>query len=329
MSLSPKKPLFSPKMMRHAGLMVVVLMAVFMAVSLVAMLAGGHDDLWAALKGLSPVSWLLLVGGAVVNNAVRMWRYPVFARRLRIRVPAGKMALYYTAGLAFIATPGKIGTALRLWLLHRHHRVDFHRSAPILLLDNLTDFIALMLLIGLALPTMGGALGVGGGLLLLAGMLTGLVMLFARPGLLRWGIKVLYRMSGRRKPRLFARLLMLTHSLRDLVGWQTLLKGVALSMAAWSLLYLALHAVLQQLGATLGLMPTIFILTASIVLGVLTFLPGGLGGTEATMLSLLSLYGVPVGIALAFTVLMRLATLWLPILVGFAVLPFALKRHRG
>ncbi len=319
---------FSPRMVRHAGLLVVVLMAVFMAVSLGAMLMSGSDELWQALQGLSPFSWVLLVGGAVVNNALRMWRYPVFAKRLRIRVAALRIALYYTAGLAFIATPGKIGTALRLWLMHRHHRVELHRSAPILLLDNLTDFIAMMLLIGLALPTMGGAVGVGTGLLLLAGMLGGIVMLFARPQVLRWGIKLLYRMLGKRRPRLFARLLMLTHSLRDLVGWKTLLTGVALSAAGWFLLYLALHEVLLQLGATLGLMPAVFIITTSIVLGVLSFLPGGLGGTEATMLSLLSLHGVPVGIALAFTVLMRLATLWLPVAVGFAVLPFALKGRK-
>ncbi len=54
--------------------------------------------------------------------------------------------------------------------------------------------------------------------------------------------------------------------------------------------------------------------------GAISSLPGGLGGSEATMIALLSLCGVPLPIAISATVLIRLATLWFAVLLGVAAL---------
>lgn len=57
------------------------------------------------------------------------------------------------------------------------------------------------------------------------------------------------------------------------------------------------------------------------------FLPGGLGGTEATMIVLLGLGGVDAADAGAATILIRLATLWFAVILGVL---FALSlRHKG
>jgi uncharacterized protein (TIRG00374 family) len=66
-------------------------------------------------------------------------------------------------------------------------------------------------------------------------------------------------------------------------------------------------------------------LCASTILGFLSLMPGGMGGAEASLAGLLHLFGTPLGLALVATVLGRIAVLWLPVAVGFAVLPWALK----
>jgi uncharacterized protein (TIRG00374 family) len=54
----------------------------------------------------------------------------------------------------------------------------------------------------------------------------------------------------------------------------------------------------------------------SVVIGVLSFLPGGLGSTEAAMLILLSTSGVGQEDALATTLICRFATLWFAVALG-------------
>jgi uncharacterized protein (TIRG00374 family) len=54
--------------------------------------------------------------------------------------------------------------------------------------------------------------------------------------------------------------------------------------------------------------------------GALSFMPGGLGSAEAVMVALLVSSDVAVADAIAATVLLRLATLWLAVGLGAVVL---------
>ena len=54
----------------------------------------------------------------------------------------------------------------------------------------------------------------------------------------------------------------------------------------------------------------------AVLAGSLTFLPGGIGGTEAVMIILLSLLGIDYISALAITIICRAATLWFAIFIG-------------
>ena len=62
--------------------------------------------------------------------------------------------------------------------------------------------------------------------------------------------------------------------------------------------------------------------------GAVSFLPGGLGGTEATMVGLLAWSGMALPDAVAATVLIRVCTLWFAVLLGVAALPIVAGADR-
>jgi uncharacterized protein (TIRG00374 family) len=64
----------------------------------------------------------------------------------------------------------------------------------------------------------------------------------------------------------------------------------------------------------------IFVCALSMLAGALSFLPGGLGGAEAVMVSLLVLKCMSMPAAIAATVFIRLATLWFAVLIGLVAL---------
>ena len=65
------------------------------------------------------------------------------------------------------------------------------------------------------------------------------------------------------------------------------------------------------------------IFATSVVLGAITFIPGGIGITEGTLAGLLTTQGIGISTALIVSVMIRVFTLWYGVLVGFFALKFA------
>src|SRR5262249_28032523 len=83
-------------------------------------------------------------------------------------------------------------------------------------------------------------------------------------------------------------------------------------------------------GARIGLQGATFVYAATTVAGALSFLPGGLGMTEAGMLALLLRLGSGIdrGTAAAATFVTRAATLWFAGALGLpALLVYARRKH--
>jgi uncharacterized protein (TIRG00374 family) len=107
--------------------------------------------------------------------------------------------------------------------------------------------------------------------------------------------------------------------------------ATALSVLSWSLECVAFWLVVRGFrGAHVDLQAAIFIYAAMTVAGALSFLPGGLGVTEAGMLALLGKLGTGTGrsVATAATFVTRLCTLWFAVAVGVvALVAFARRTH--
>jgi uncharacterized protein (TIRG00374 family) len=81
---------------------------------------------------------------------------------------------------------------------------------------------------------------------------------------------------------------------------------------------LAPAIVLNDMGVSLGLANSVFVFALATLVGGASFLPGGLGGFEATMIALLSAMDIPLSTALAATLVLRLTTLWFGVALGLA-----------
>jgi uncharacterized protein (TIRG00374 family) len=102
---------------------------------------------------------------------------------------------------------------------------------------------------------------------------------------------------------------------------------VLLSVISWFFECAAFWAVVNGFaGASVDIQAATFIYASMTVAGALSFLPGGLGVTEAGMLAMLEQLATGCGrsVAAAATFVTRLCTLWFAVLVGIvALLVFA------
>jgi uncharacterized protein (TIRG00374 family) len=105
------------------------------------------------------------------------------------------------------------------------------------------------------------------------------------------------------------------------------------SLLVWGLEGLAFALCLRALGFFgLTVAAAVSVYAVSTIIGALTFLPGGIGITEASIAGLLVAAGMPAPAASAATLLIRLVTLWLGVAVGWIALatrPRELRRLLG
>ena len=101
-----------------------------------------------------PVTYLIAaLALAGLNYLLRFIRWFYYLRVLKIRVPPAISSLVFLSGLSMSITPGKMGELLKSYLLRDRTGVPVAQSAPVVVMERLTDVVSVVLLalVGLAL----------------------------------------------------------------------------------------------------------------------------------------------------------------------------------
>ena len=280
-------------------------------------------------RALERFSWswaVLALGLAAGNYLVRFVRWHYYLRVIDVAVPLGESFLVFLGGFALTVTPGKLGEAVKALLLRQSRGVPAARTAPIVIAERFTDLVGLLLLAAVGAFTF----EVDRTFLVLAAALIAAGLLFVSiTPLAHFGLDLAARLPGIK--RVAPKLREFYASTRTLLRPAPLALAVVLSVASWYLECLAFWLVVRGFpGADIGHQAAVFIYAAMTIAGALSFLPGGLGVTEAGMLALLVRLGTGInrGTAAAATFVTRLCTLWFAVAVGLlALLLFVRKTH--
>ena len=143
-----------------------------------------------------------------------------------------------------------------------------------------------------------------------------IVLILQRPNLLKKRIiKPLGRWSRLRA--IIRKIEALIDSISTLLDPKILVGSVLLGSLSWVFEGIALYWLFQCLGAeAISLYQAVMILAASDLIGAISFLPGGIGGAEATIISLSIFYGAGQTEAITATFLIRFLTLWFGVWLG-------------
>jgi uncharacterized membrane protein YbhN (UPF0104 family) len=284
-----------------------------------------YGDVQRLRANLTAFRWSTFALGlalATVNYGLRFARWEYYLRRVDVVVPLAESARVFVAGFVMSISPGKVGEVLKSLLLHEARGVSIARTAPIVVAERLTDLLALVLLAAF------GSLALGQGpTIALTGGLAALGLWAAcafRPlGELCLRLAERLPLLGRISPRLREAY----ESLHALVGPAPLTAATALATVSWALECVTLQVIAEGFGVHLDLLQSAFAYSVPTIVGALAMMPGGLGVTEASMAGVLTSIGgatMSASVATATTMLVRIATLWWAVVLGF----FALALHR-
>lgn len=257
--------------------------------------------------------WITVLSLSLLNYGVRFIRWQAYLRMHSCRIGTGRSLAYYLASFGFTTTPGKAGEVVRSFYLKRHG-VPYVSSVSALFVERLVDLLAMVVLAvagALAFPEYRWVVVVG-----LASVLL-LVPLIHSEQSHRVLVGLFQRLPSDRFRGLGARALGLLPAAAVLLRPIPLLMGLGLGVVGWGAEALGFYLILGRVGVEIGFWLAIGVYSLGILVGALSFVPGGLGSTEAVMVLLLTLAGTDAATALAATLISRLATLWFAVLIGW------------
>jgi uncharacterized protein (TIRG00374 family) len=249
---------------------------------------------------------------SLCNYGFRFARWQIYLHCMERWIPWKKSLMIYLAGFALTTTPGKAGEMVRSFFL-KNRGVPYTDSLAAFISERLSDLLAMFLI---ALPGVAIYYGKFTALfaLLAAGLLIFILILSQRRfsnAAIGWLDSKKGRISRTLK-NVFNTLL----SANRCYSAKCFLVTVALSLFAWFSESFAFFLILHWLGTDVSVPLAASIYAIAVLIGALSFLPGGLGGAEAALVALLLLKGVPNADAVVATVIIRLTTLWFAVVLG-------------
>lgn len=229
----------------------------------------------------------------------------------------------FLSGFALTGTPGKIGEAVKGVFLKEDHGTPLTKVMGIVMIERLMDLWGVLLLASCSLLLFRryqaiflvcAVAVVGGGAILCMEKLYRPILTFVgKVGFLRWIsekiLKILLTGRDLMKPRIFA-------------------VGLISSAIAWGTESFSLYLILNGLHLPASVLQANFVYSFSTLIGALSMLPGGIGGTEAGMIALLHFLGINYSEALPAVILIRLCTLWMAVFVGMLFIFALLARSK-
>tara|TARA_R110000764_G_scaffold44666_1_gene100557 strand:- start:4313 stop:5275 length:963 start_codon:yes stop_codon:yes gene_type:complete len=285
-------------------------------------------SLWVGLDGvilaISNVGWIgifIILSLSLVNYGLRFLRWQLYLKVFGSSLIWLTSLKIYISGFALTATPGKIGEAFRGILL-KPYGISYLNSFAAFFSERLSDLfsIVILTLFGFSIYPQ-SEIAVYMCLLLVA-------LIFFVISQKRIILFILDFCQDK-KSRFF-----------DLIGYvfkiifdarschapKILFSATILSLIAWAAEAYALFLILYWMGLDISLEFAFFIYAISMLVGAISFMPGGLGGAEAIMITLLLWKGASSTEAVAATILIRSTTLWFAIALGCITLLFNRKK---
>ena len=302
----------------------ILALALGVAVYLALAILSGFGDLRTAFDGFNYALVPAILGFVALSYVGRFVRWLYYLKLLKVSVPLGVNSAIFASGLSMTVSPGKLGEVLKSVFIRQVSGASVARTAPAVVAERATDGTGMV-----AWGFLGAfALGLGPGTMVvfLAVAAIGIAVLRSRRlSLLAERVLGKLPLLNRLSPHLGD----FHTSSNELLATRPLIVGTAISILSWGLECLGVYLCAVGLDADQPFLLVVFVFAISSLVGVLSMLPGGIGAVEAGLAGqFVTVAGLSAGLAVALTLLIRLATLWFATLIGIVGL-FAVRLLLG
>ena len=259
-----------------------------------------------------PIILLLITSGWFTL----FFRWHLLLRNAKIFIPIKDSFLILTSGFALTIIPGKVGELVKSQLLKTKFGIARSKTIPIVILEQFYTAIGIVTLSFLGIWYFELGVYVLG--FFTAGLVFAFLLLSSRKT-----FNKIVSLLGRRKFTLkFVEPLSSSYDgVKNGIRGPISLYASGLSILFWMIEAISIYFILLAFGVeTIEFLTIVSTYTTSIMLGILSFLPLGIGVVEGSLASFFTIHGIDISLSLTIVVVIRLFTRWYGVSFGFIAL---------
>ena len=259
-----------------------------------------------------PIILLLVTSGWFVI----FFKWHLLLRNAKIFIPVKDSFLIFTSGFALTIIPGKVGELVKSQLLKTKFGIARSKTVPIVILEQFYSAV------GITTLSFFGIWYFELGVYVLGFFTAALVFVFVLLSSRKAFNKIVTLLEKRRFTSKFVEPLSSSYdAIKNGIRGPITLYASGLSILFWLIEAISIYFILSAFEVeAIGFLTIISTYTTSIMLGILSFLPIGIGVVEGTLTSFFTMQGIDVSLALTIVVVIRLFTRWYGVSFGFIAL---------
>ena len=258
----------------------------------------------------------IIVALVIFSWFIVYYRWTILLKTLDIKIPHRINFQIFLIGGALGITPGKVGELFKSQILKDKFEIPRTKTAPLFVVEKFLDIVGALIITSVGIwfvPELGYVSIIG---------LLSLILIFK--------ILISKKLFNRiliffAKFEIFKKYLEPLSSSHEILTQSLKTKNFpllsSLSILYWIVIGIAAFFVVQGFGITsISIINMISIYSGSLIVGALSFIPGGIGVAESSLIGLFSLQKIDISEAVIIVVLIRFFTLWLSTIAGFIAL---------
>ena len=246
-------------------------------------------------------------------------RWNLLLKNSAIDIPLKDNFIIFISGFALGVTPGKVGELIKAELLKNKFNIPRSKTAPLVIVERFYDFFAI------AIISLFGILVFEYSIYIFTILAVGIIIFLTITSSEKLFLKFLQKIEKIKFLRNFSSELPKSFTIiQKSTRGKILPLSIILSVIFWILDSIIAYLTLLSFGIDIiDYFVLMSIYTSSIILGVISFLPLGIGVVEGSLVGFLSLNGIEFPLATAIVVFIRFFTRWIGVMAGFLGLKFS------
>ena len=255
---------------------------------------------------------------------IRGTRQQLLYKQIEVYISFKTGILLYISGLSMNVTPGGAGELIKSYYLKKNFGYSLAKTFPVVIMERLLDLagiVGVLLIVGLLLDNYS--------LILLMLVLLSTVSLIFVSGkkekLFNFLLSILEKI-----PILKKQAASFSESYQvfgELTSAKIMTKTLGLSFLVWITDAIMVYFIFIGFNLNFDIIFSTFSMYSSLLLGLLTMIPAGVGVTEVSFVEILKSEGVDTAVSTSLVILFRLVTIWFLTALGFCATRYFLKNN--
>ncbi|MBU0472628.1 MAG: flippase-like domain-containing protein [Bacteroidetes bacterium] len=295
------------KISKNIFISILVLIAIYIALSF-------YSNFDLVLSTLASFNWkffpiiLIIIYISFLLKFIK-WQY--YLNLSKVKIKLSDSFQIFMASLTMSVTPGKIGEVIKSYMIKELNGTSTSSTIPIIFAEKVTEIFALIFLVvvGLSILNIGVLIPI-----ITLIVLSIFVFLVLNTKTSNWLLKKLSSIKILQK--YIIPINISVQNSRLVLSPKPFALMFIMSLVIWLIECLGFYLILIKYDINISITKSFFTYLFSIFIGSISFLPAGLGITDGSITLLLSNFNVNEEIAISTAFIIRIATLWFPLIVG-------------